>query len=49
MKAEAEDQHTDESPPEEKKPADPDPDPDPHTHLADKTPAELDVSAMEVE
>ncbi|KAK7153645.1 hypothetical protein R3I94_007132 [Phoxinus phoxinus] len=37
--------HTDESPSEEKKPADP----DPHTHLPDQSQAELDVSAMEVE
>lgn len=48
VKAEAEDQHTDESP-EEKKPADPDPDTHTHTHLPDEAQAELDVSAMEVE
>ncbi|KAK7168604.1 hypothetical protein R3I93_004813 [Phoxinus phoxinus] len=39
--------HTDESPSEEKKPADPDP--HTHTHLPDQSQAELDVSAMEVE
>ncbi|KAG1938895.1 endoplasmic reticulum junction formation protein lunapark-A [Pimephales promelas] len=47
VNAEAGEQTSDESPSEEKKPADPDP--HTHTHLPDEAQAELDVSAMEVE
>ncbi|XP_056090499.1 endoplasmic reticulum junction formation protein lunapark-A isoform X1 [Rhinichthys klamathensis goyatoka] len=47
VKAEAGEQTSDESPLEEKKPADPDP--HTHTHLPDEAQAELDASAMEVE
>lgn len=45
VKAEPEEQHTEDSPSEEKKPADP----DPHADLPDKSEGEQDVSAMEVE
>lgn len=45
VKAEPGEQHTEDSPSEEKKPADP----DPHTDLPDKSEGEHDVSAMEVE
>lgn len=44
VKAEPGEQHTEDSPSEEK-PADP----DPHTDLSDKSEGEHDVSAMEVE